>query len=207
MNMIDKSNNEFLGKMKIDTFSATILGLISIGVYWVFLLKKWLVKNQNYKKSFYKSRFKELESNRFIEKLNNRTKKNIKIANIVGIMLAIGLVMFFIESYAELVLHKYPIPEDLFWFYVWLTFSLFAILLASIALQLRKTELEENEILTGEDFKRPWLLDGEGKRIYILAGINIILALGLLPFIIFPPILSSAINGYVEKIRINRTNP
>ena len=193
-------------KMKIDTVVATILGLVTLGIYWIVFFRKWLLRNQNYKESYYAIKLEKSDSLVFIQRLRNRTERNMKLSKLTGILLVIGLVIFLIEAYVELFTRSRPLfPEEPFWFYVWLTFSLFALLLGSIALQLRKTMLEEDEQGMGIETPKPWLLSGGGTRIYILTILNIILALGLLPFIIFPPITSSAINGYVDMERKKQT--
>ena len=190
---------ELLAKMKINTFTATILGLISVGFYWVFLLKEWLKKHKEYKERMYSNRLNNADRNKLIKNLKVRTRKTLKLVRLIKVLLLVGISVFLTEMVSELYFNKILFPEEPFWFFVWLVFSLFALLLASLAVLLRQTLLDENIYLeTPDESRKPWLLKGGGKRIYILAILNIILALGLLPFIIFPPILSSAMNKYIE---------
>lgn len=190
---------QMLQKMKFSTTVVTILGLFTVGGYWILFLKKWLDKNRAYKQSFYVSRLEESVRKPFLDRLQTRTDRNLKLANITGILLAIGLVLFIVETFAELYLRKILFDEEPFWFFVWLVFSLFAVLLAAIALQLKQTMEEEEKLLINSKKNVPWLLKGDKTKIYILVFLNIICALGLLPFVVFPPILGSALNGYVEQ--------
>ena len=194
--------------MKIDVLSATVLGLFTVGIYWTYVFKKWLTNNRDHKLANYENSLSGETKKQFSDNIDRRTRNNIKFALIVRKMLVIGVVVFVIEAIAELGFSKFLIQEELLWFYIWLVFSLFAVLLASIGLQLRNTLIEEETLAAADaDFvelsekthsEKPWLLKGEGKRIYILAVIHIALALGLVPFIIFPPILGSAMNSYVK---------
>ncbi len=195
----DKQELELLEKMKINTITATILGVITVGGYWIVFLRRWLIKNQDYKELFYTKKLEEPVRRAYIEQLKKRTKKNLKLINIIGLLLAIGLTLFLIETFAELYLRKVLFDEEPFWFFVWVVFSLFAVLLASIAIQMQKTLTEESDLSLDDKTKLPWLLNDAKTKIYVLVFLNIVCALGLLPFVIFPPILGTALNGYVER--------
>jgi hypothetical protein len=97
----------------------------------------------------------------------------------------------------EVMLRKgaFPLPEEPFWSFCWLTLSVLALTWGSLASELRA--MLEGVDRSGSIDDVPWLLRG-GYRIHAMVFLNIVLALGLLPLVIFPPIAASAVNRYVE---------
>jgi hypothetical protein len=81
---------------------------------------------------------------------------------------------------------------------------------SSLLLELRAIlDLGTDEKLSAS--RRPWLLRGSQGRIALMALTNIVLALGVLPLLIFPPIAALTVNGYVAmwhgRDRANAAQP
>ena len=192
--------------LKIETLSATLLGLITGGFFCARTYKKWCISHKSYKLGIYEQiNFEEKNSlqAKFVEKID----LIIRLANINEkfILSCVGLLVgaFIWEE----ILHKrnfLMLPEEYFWGFIWITLSLLGVIWALIILQLQEIRRNEQTIegrAIDEAYlakNTSWLLKGNGGRVYALLIINIILALGLLPLIIFPPLAFSAINNYVN---------
>jgi hypothetical protein len=174
----------------------TFLGLITVGLYWAFVFTGWSRRHAGVKVAALRQHGVAAEVLAQVQRRSRRTQTLGLALKIMGIVAITTLVLAFVW---EVVLRKgpFPIPEEAFWFFCWLALSTLALTWGSLASELRAIlDIEGGDRLGAID-KVPWLLRG-GYRIHAMVLLNIVVALGILPLIIFPPIAASAVNGYVQ---------
>jgi len=106
-------------------------------------------------------------------------------------MISAGLLILILALFWEEVLDigGFPIPEGPFWFYCWISLSMLAVTWASLLFGIFKVlELKSSA----------WLPLNGSAGIILTTIIWCIVALGILPLVIFPPIYSGSVNKYVS---------
>jgi hypothetical protein len=183
-------------QLKIDPVGSTILGLITLGIWWTLFIKKWSELHLKY----YEKKLVNNDEEQFIEILKSvrqSTNRSVQLSTITLVMLSAGLIILIITFIYEVVLDigGFPLPEEPFWFYCWVSLSMLAVTWASVLLGLFK-------ILKLQSFN--WFpLNGSSEIVFVTA-IWCIVALGLLPLLIFPPVFSGSVNKYVSILTDKR---
>ena len=188
----DTLSNSSVAELRIDILIATILGLVTFGIWWTLKLKSWSELHLKY----YEEHFAdsgEAKSSEILSAVNQSTNRTLQLAMITLVLLSIALTVLIVSFFYEVVfdIGAFPMPEELFWFYCWISLSMLAITWASVLFGiLNILKLQSSN----------WLpLDGS-TGIIITTVIWCILALGLLPLVIFPPIASGSVNKYVATL-------
>ena len=187
---------------KLGVGLGTFLGLITLGLYWAFVFTGWSRRHAVAKIAALTQRGVSTEVLAQIDRRSRRTQRLGLAFKIMGIVAIATLAAAFVW---EIVLRKraFPLPEEPFWFFCWLTLSVLALTWGSLASELRAILELEGGSRPGTSDDVPWLLRG-GYRIHAMVLVNIVLALGVLPLVIFPPIAASAVNGYVRLQQSSR---
>lgn len=180
----------------------TFLGLITAGLYWAFVFPQWSRRHAAAIIASLKQQGVAADVLAQIERRSRRTQNLGRALKFLGaiVMLATAFVW-------EEVLRRgaFPMPEEPFWVFCWLVLSTLALTWGSLVLELRKILDLQNTASPSASDSRPWLLGGGNSRIPFMVLLNIVLALGLLPLVIFPPIAASAVNSYVRTRGIARS--
>jgi len=181
----------------------TFLGLITLGLYWAFVFTGWSRRHAAAKVAALGQRG---VSSDVLAQIERRSRRTQRLGLAFTIMGAVAIAILVAAFYWEIVLRKgpFPMPEGPVWFFCWLTLSTLALAWGSLASELRAILELEGHNRAGATDNVPWLLRG-GYRIHAMVFLNIVVALGLLPLVIFPPIAASAVNGYVEIQQSTRT--
>ncbi len=177
-------------RLKIDVVGSTILGLITLGIWWVLFIKKWSELHHKY----YEDKFtnsKDVHSSEILNSVKQSGNRTFQLSTITLVMLTAGLIILVLSFIWEIVLDigVFPLPESLFWFYCWISLSMLAVTWASLLYGIFKIlELKSSG----------WLPLNGSLGIILTTVIWCVVALGLLPLVIFPPIYSGSVNKYVS---------
>lgn len=174
----------------------TLLGLITLGLYWAFVFTAWSRHHAAVKGATLGQRG---VTTTVLAQIESRSRRTQRLGLAFKVMGTIAILILAASFYWEIVVRKgaFPLPEGAFWTFCWLTLSVLALTWGSLASELRAILELEGGDRAGASDNVPWLLRG-GYRIHAMVFLNIVVALGLLPLVIFPPIAASAVNGYVE---------
>jgi len=179
-------------KLKIDVVGSTILGLITFGIWWALFIKKWSELYLKYYEDK-SSNSMDAQSSEILNSVKQSTNRTLQLSTITLVMLSAGLIILFISFLWEVVLDigGFPLPEGPFWFYCWISLSMLAVTWASILYGIFKVlELKSSG----------WLPLNGSSGIILTTVIWCVVALGLLPLVIFPPIYSGSVNKYVSSL-------
>jgi len=174
----------------------TILGLLTGGLYWAFVFSRWSQRHADLLTGALREQGAPPEPSFAVARGSRRTRLLALLLKILGTIALITLAWSFVW---EVVQRRgpFPIPEEPFWLFCWVALSTLALTWGSLALEVRSTL--DYLATQGVAQSRPWLLGGGRGRIPVMVLLNVILALGLLPLVIFPPLAASALNGYVRS--------
>ncbi|MCP5319924.1 MAG: hypothetical protein H7A12_03725 [Pseudomonadales bacterium] len=192
-NLIDPKDAEAL-TLKVGL--GTILGLLTGGLYWAFVFSRWSQRHADLRTATLSRQKAAPEATHAVERKSRRTRLLALLLKVLGSIALITLVWAFIW---EVVQRRgpFPIPEEPFWVFCWVALSTLALTWGSLASEVRSSM--EYLATQGIAPHRPWLLGGGRGRIPAMVILNVILALGLLPLVIFPPLAASAVNNYVHS--------
>jgi hypothetical protein len=181
---------------KLSVGLGTFLGLITLGLYWAFVFAGWSRRHAASKIAAFSQHGASAE---VLNQIDRRSRRTQRLALAFKIMGAVAIATLAAAFVWEVMLRKgaFPLPEGGFWAFCWLTLSVLALTWGSLLSELRAILKLEGVSRSGSLDDVPWLLRG-GYRIPAMVLLNIVVALGLLPLVIFPPIAASAVNGYVE---------
>ncbi len=185
-------NNQSAERLRMDTVGWTIIGLITFGIWWAFKLKKWSELHLKY----YEDNFSDSKGEKYSEILsavNQSTSRTVQLAIITVVLLSIGLLTLITSFFWEVVfdIGGFPLPEGPFWFFCWISLSMLAVTWASVLFGILKVlELQSSN----------WLPLNGSSGIILTTIIWCVLALGLLPLLIFPPIAAGSVNKYVSTL-------
>jgi len=179
-------------ELSIDIIGSTIIGLITFGIWWAFKLKNWSELHLK----FYEDKFtdtKDEKSSEILNTVKQSTSRTVQLAMITIVLLSIGLLTLIISFFYEVVLDigAFPLPEGPFWFYCWISLSMLAVTWASVLFSILKVLELRSSI---------WLPLNGSSGIILTTVIWCVLALGLLPLVIFPPITSGSVNKYIATL-------
>lgn len=177
-------------RLKIDVVGSTILGLITLGIWWVLFIKKWSELHLKYYEDK-SSNSMDAQSSEILNSVKQSTNRTLQLSTITLVMLGAGLIILFISFLWEVILDigGFPLPEGLFWFYCWISLSMLAVTWATLLFGIFKVlELKSSG----------WLPLNGSSGIILTTSTWCVLALGLLPLVIFPPIYSGSVNKYVS---------
>ena len=180
-------------KLKIDSVGLTILGLVTFGIWWTIFIKKWSVKHLNY----YEDNFMnadEQRSSEIFSSVRKSTDRSLQLSTIILVMLSAGLGILIISFIWEVVLDigGFPLPEEPFWLYCWISLGMLAVTWASVLLGIVNVLKLQSSI---------WYPLNASPEISAVTAIWCVAALGLLPLAIFPPIYSGSVNKYVYLLQ------
>jgi hypothetical protein len=171
--------------LRIPTFLFTILGLLTLGVFWGIYFAYWSSRHQ-----------KALSS----------------VPSIVGVPTSRRSIVLGIIQCAVLLLafalYYVPVDEGYSLFLCGLSLALLAVTWGSVIFEVRRAMT-----IVGPYHVDSLLLTGSDGRVIIAVIFNFVLAWGLLPLLIFPPSVASAINKYVQackgdlQVRVNPLCP
>jgi len=192
--------------LKINTFVGTIFGLITAGLYWVLYLTSWSRRHAMQKLVTYEHLY-DIDTTTIQDRIKRSSKRTLALGWTATVMIAVGLVLSLFSLLWEVFLDKGPTPiisdvEALFWLYLWLASAMLPVTYGSLLFELRYIlEVERTDPIASRLRKPsslPALPSGGAGAIICIALIHFVLALGLLPLLIFPPIIASSINKYVD---------
>ena len=184
--------NSSAAELSIDIIGSTIIGLVTFGIWWAFKLKKWSELHLKY----YEDNLSDFKGEKYSEipsAVNQSTSRTVQLAMITIVLLSIGLLTLIISFFWEVVfdIGGFPLPEGPFWFFCWISLSMLAVTWASVLFGiLNVLELQSSN----------WLPLNGSSGIILTTLIWCVLALGLLPLVIFPPIASGTVNKYVSTL-------
>lgn len=175
--------------------AGTLWGLVTLGLYWAYSFSVWSRRHAQLMHQILK---RQGSSSAVLLTIEQNTRRTQRFSGIFIVLAAVALCVLGLALVWEVILRRgpFPAPEEAVWFLCWVTLSILALVWGSLLLELR-TILD---LGTGEDFlpdSRPWLLRGPKGKIVLMMLTNIVLALGVLPLLIFPPIAAKTVNGYV----------
>jgi predicted nucleic acid-binding Zn ribbon protein len=185
-----KTSNSSTEKLRIDIIGSTIIGLMTFSIWWTFKLKKWSEIHLKYYEDKY-ANSNNVQSSEILNIVKQSTNRTVQLSMITAVLLFIGVSILILSFFWEVVLDLggFPLPEGPFWFYFWLSLSMLAISWASVLFSILKVlELRSSK----------WLPLGGSSGIIVTTVIWCIVALGVLPLAIFPPIASGSVNKYVS---------
>jgi len=125
-------------------------------------------------------------------------------------MLGIGVGVFLFSFLWEVVLDKGPTPiitaspdtETMFFCYLWLASAMLPVTYGSLLFEIRyilaaeRVEPIASHVSAVDEL--PVLTSGGGGAIVVVAVVHFVVALGVLPLLVFPPIIASSLNKYVR---------
>jgi len=178
--------------LSIDIVGWTIIGLVTFGIWWALKLKNWSELHLK----FYEDKFRnsnDAQSSEIFNTIKQSTSRTVQLSMITLVLLSIGLLTLIISFFYEVVfdIGAFPLPEGPFWFFCWISLSMLAVTWASLLFGILKVlELQSSN----------WLPLNGSSGIILTTLIWCVLALGLLPLVIFPPIASGSVNKYVSTL-------
>lgn len=188
----NSQTNRSTAGLSIDIIGSTIIGLVTFGIWWAFKIKKWSELHLKY----YEDKFTnsdDVQSSVILSRVKRSTNRTIQLATITAVMISAGLLILILALFWEEVLDigGFPIPEGPFWFYCWVSLSMLAVTWGSVLFGIFKVlELQSSN----------WLPLGGSSGIIVTTIVWCVLALGLLPLVIFPPITSGSVNKYIATL-------
>ena len=177
-------------KLKIDRVGSTLLGLFTCGIWWTLFIRKWSELHLRYYKD--KLTYSDnAQSSEILNSVQQSTNRALLLSSVTLVMLSAGLAIIIISFIWEVLLDigVFPLPEGLFWFYCWVSLSMLAVTWASVLLGIFKAlKLQSSS----------WYPLNGSSEIISVTVLWCVVALGLLPLLIFPPIYAGSVNKYVS---------
>lgn len=167
--------------LRIPTFWCTILGLLTVGVFWGFYFAHWSSRHQKALSS--------ISSNIGVP----ASRRSTILGMIMGIMSSVLIFCLII-----MVFNDFEIAVEIMGPLCWLALALLAVTWGSVIFEVRRAMffVEPHQVDS-------LMLSGGNGRIIIAVLLNAAIALTILPLVIFVPMVAYELNKYVEACNRN----
>ena len=196
--------------LKINTLLGTVLGLITGGLYWAVYFTSWSKRHATQKLASYE-RLSDIDTGATQDRVKRASKRTVLLGRVTTVMLGIGVALFLFALLWEVVLDRGPTPiltaspdtETMFFCYLWLASAMLPITYGSLLFEIRyilaaeRAEPITSHLTTVDEL--PLLTSGGGGAIVVTTIVHFVVALGVLPLLVFPPIIASSLNRYVSS--------